>query len=207
MPKDWPLGCSSSRWDTFHHKLADAHARAGPYINAETTAGGIAHWATSEVAGSLRSNASDWKAAWKGYISAIIEAAAPNQINHGGPIIGMVIHVFPGDSSDAFCGFSNPAWLVRLSKLGRSAKRGIDNEYLPWDWAEGGDRYFEDLKEAYHDSNIVVPLTYNDPSEQKTFVNGTVCKRSLLSIFMFSTLAGICRHLRVSDVERPNTRL
>jgi hypothetical protein len=98
----------------------------------------------------------------------------PNQINHGGPIIGTIIHVFHGDSLNAFCAFSDTAWLVRSSKLGRSAERWVDNEYLPWDWAEGGDRYFEDLKEAYHDSNIVVPLTYNDPSEQKTFVNGTV---------------------------------
>jgi hypothetical protein len=64
-------------------------AVSGPYINAETTAGGIAHWATSEVAGSLRSNASDWQDAWKDYIYAIINATVPNQISHGGPVIGM----------------------------------------------------------------------------------------------------------------------
>jgi Glycosyl hydrolases family 35 len=58
-------------------------------INAETTAGGIAHWATSQVAGELRTNASDYKAAWTPYIQAVINATVPNQITNGGPIIGM----------------------------------------------------------------------------------------------------------------------
>ncbi|KAK6984994.1 glycoside hydrolase family 35 protein [Favolaschia claudopus] len=57
------------------------------YINAETTAGGIAHWATSEVAGTLRTNATDWQAAWQDYIQGIIQQTAPNQINNGGPVI------------------------------------------------------------------------------------------------------------------------
>lgn len=60
----------------------------GPYINAETSAGGIAHWATSEVAGQLRSNATDWQASWKAYIEGIIKETAPNQITNGGPVIG-----------------------------------------------------------------------------------------------------------------------
>jgi len=59
------------------------------YINAETTAGGIAHWATTEVAGSLRTNATDWKAAWQDYILGIINVTAPNQISNGGPVIGV----------------------------------------------------------------------------------------------------------------------
>jgi hypothetical protein len=60
------------------------------YINAETTAGGISHWATSEVAGVLRTNATDWRAAWQAYVQGIIEQTAPNQINNGGPVIGML---------------------------------------------------------------------------------------------------------------------
>lgn len=59
------------------------------YINAETTAGGIAHWATSEVAGNLRTNDTDWKAAWQDYIKGIIDVTAPNQISSGGPVIGL----------------------------------------------------------------------------------------------------------------------
>ncbi|KAH6908431.1 glycoside hydrolase family 35 protein [Coprinopsis sp. MPI-PUGE-AT-0042] len=65
--------------------------RPGPYINAETTAGGIAHWATSEVAGRLRSNDTDWRAAWKDYIQGIIDETAPYQISKGGPVIAIQI--------------------------------------------------------------------------------------------------------------------
>lgn len=65
--------------------------RPGPYINAETTAGGIAHWATTEVAGFLRTNATDWKAAWQDYIYAIAKATVPNQITNGGPVIAIQI--------------------------------------------------------------------------------------------------------------------
>ncbi|KAK0202212.1 glycoside hydrolase family 35 protein [Desarmillaria ectypa] len=101
------------------------------YINAETTAGGIAHWATSEVSGMLRTNATDWKDAWTEYIKGIIEVSAPYQITQGGPI--------------------------------------IDNEYEQWLGAE----YFEDLKAVYHNSAIVVPLTYNDPGPRSNFINGT----------------------------------
>ncbi|KAF7297199.1 Glycoside hydrolase family 35 protein [Mycena indigotica] len=65
--------------------------RPGPYINAETTAGGIAHWATTEIAGTLRTNATDWRAAWKDYIQGIISQTAPNQINQGGPVIAVQV--------------------------------------------------------------------------------------------------------------------
>ena len=58
-------------------------------INAETTAGGIAHWITSEVAGALRTNASDWTAAYQPYIGGIIDAVVPNQVTKGGPILCM----------------------------------------------------------------------------------------------------------------------
>ncbi|KAF9073660.1 glycoside hydrolase family 35 protein [Rhodocollybia butyracea] len=61
--------------------------RPGPYINAESTAGGIAHWLTSEVAGELRSAAADYTAAWTPYIQGIINETSPNQITEGGPVI------------------------------------------------------------------------------------------------------------------------
>ncbi|KAI0313595.1 glycoside hydrolase family 35 protein [Amylostereum chailletii] len=65
--------------------------RPGPYINAETTAGGIAHWVTSEVAGLLRTNATDYTAAWKDYIAGITEQTVHNQISEGGPVIAVQI--------------------------------------------------------------------------------------------------------------------
>ncbi|KAF5348545.1 hypothetical protein D9756_009580 [Leucocoprinus leucothites] len=111
--------------------------RPGPYINAETTAGGIAHWATTEVAGPLRTNASDWRAAWQDYIQGIINVTAPNQISNGGPVIAIQ----------------------------------IDNEYSQNPATHAG--YFADLEAAYHNSPIVVPLTYNDPGQGRNFINGT----------------------------------
>ncbi|KAH9013372.1 glycoside hydrolase family 35 protein [Lactarius hengduanensis] len=107
--------------------------RPGPYINAETTAGGIAHWVTSQTEGSLRTNATDFNAAWQDYIQGVITQAAPNQITEGGPI--------------------------------------IDNEYFQS--GSGNAQYFAELEAAYHNSSIVVPLTYNDPGQDGNFVNGT----------------------------------
>ena len=62
--------------------------RPGPYINAETTAGGIAHWVTSQVEGKIRTNATDFNAAWQDYVQGIITQTVPNQISEGGPVIG-----------------------------------------------------------------------------------------------------------------------
>ncbi|KAF9046172.1 glycoside hydrolase family 35 protein [Panaeolus papilionaceus] len=111
--------------------------RPGPYINAETTAGGMPHWATTEVAGQLRTNATDWRAAWQAYIQEIIKVTVPNQINRGGPVIAVQ----------------------------------IDNEWSQSPASRAG--YFVDLEAAYHDSEIVVPLTYNDPGQKRNFINGT----------------------------------
>ncbi|KAF5334106.1 hypothetical protein D9758_016081 [Tetrapyrgos nigripes] len=68
--------------------------RPGPvslYINAETSAGGIAHWITSEVAGELRTNASDWHNAWQDYVQGVIRETSPNQITEGGPVIAIQV--------------------------------------------------------------------------------------------------------------------
>ncbi|KAJ7076133.1 glycoside hydrolase superfamily [Mycena crocata] len=107
------------------------------YINAETSAGGIAHWVTTEVAGQLRTNDSDWSAAWQDYIQAIIKETVPYQINEGGPVIAIQ----------------------------------LDNEYTQHDPGHG--EYYEELKAVFHASDIVVPLTYNDPNQGGNFINGT----------------------------------
>ncbi|ESK83683.1 glycoside hydrolase family 35 protein [Moniliophthora roreri MCA 2997] len=65
--------------------------RPGPYINAETSAGGLAHWTTTEVKGKLRSNASDYREAWTPYILGIIREAVDYQITQGGPIIAVQV--------------------------------------------------------------------------------------------------------------------
>ncbi|TBU22169.1 glycoside hydrolase superfamily [Dichomitus squalens] len=65
--------------------------RPGPYINGETTSGGIAHWITSQVAGTVRTNATDWTAAYQPYISGIINESVRYQVTEGGPLLAVQI--------------------------------------------------------------------------------------------------------------------
>ncbi|KAJ4000709.1 glycoside hydrolase family 35 protein [Lentinula boryana] len=65
--------------------------RPGPYINGETTAGGLPHWVTSQVKSELRTTAADWNAAWTPYIQAIIAQTNQSQISNGGPVIAIQI--------------------------------------------------------------------------------------------------------------------
>ena len=60
---------------------------ASTQINAETTAGGLALWATSLVEGDVRVNTTSWNAAYKPYAAHIIESVKPNQVTEGGPIL------------------------------------------------------------------------------------------------------------------------
>jgi hypothetical protein len=65
-----------------------------------------------------------------------------------------------------------------------------DNEYFQS--GIGNAQYFAELEAAYHNSPMVVPLTYNDPGEGRNFVNGTVRSicfsvvRSCLLLCMFT---------------------
>lgn len=129
---------------------------SGPYINAETSAGGLAHWMTSEVAGKLRTNATDFRAAWQDYVKGIIDATIPNQITEGGPIIGKL-----RDTPCSFCIDLDVTLAVQ-----------IDNEYFQGGFGQA--EYFVQLENAYKDAGVVVPLTYNDPGEERNFINGTV---------------------------------
>ncbi|KAJ4473144.1 glycoside hydrolase family 35 protein [Lentinula aciculospora] len=65
--------------------------RPGPYINGETTAGGLPHWVTSQIRSELRTTAADWNAAWTPYIQAIIGQTKQSQISNGGPVIAIQI--------------------------------------------------------------------------------------------------------------------
>ncbi|KIJ24287.1 glycoside hydrolase family 35 protein [Sphaerobolus stellatus SS14] len=60
-------------------------ARPGPYINAETTAGGFPGW-TTNLAAKARTNATEWTNAWTPYLSNSAKAATPFQYP-AGPII------------------------------------------------------------------------------------------------------------------------
>ncbi|PPQ68771.1 hypothetical protein CVT24_007713 [Panaeolus cyanescens] len=61
-------------------------ARPGPYINAETTGGGFPGWGTY-TPGIWRTSNSTYVEAYEGYIKAVAEKIAANEITKGGPVI------------------------------------------------------------------------------------------------------------------------
>ncbi|KAG8722514.1 hypothetical protein FRC08_001028 [Ceratobasidium sp. 394] len=71
--------------------------RPGPYINAETTSGGMPGWVTN-LADASRSNGTDFTAAWKPYIAQVSKYAAPYQYPAGPVILIQSENEFGGDS-------------------------------------------------------------------------------------------------------------
>ncbi|EKM56228.1 glycoside hydrolase family 35 protein [Phanerochaete carnosa HHB-10118-sp] len=65
--------------------------RPGPYINAETTAGGLALWTTSLTTSELRTNATDIEESWMPYVQRIINESKPNQVSDGGSLIAVQV--------------------------------------------------------------------------------------------------------------------
>ncbi|KAJ5321106.1 Glycoside hydrolase family 35 [Penicillium atrosanguineum] len=62
-------------------------ARAGPYDNAETSAGGFALWASNGQMGETRTSAESYYERWLPWILNIGKIIAANQITNGGPVI------------------------------------------------------------------------------------------------------------------------
>jgi beta-galactosidase len=62
-------------------------ARAGPYVNAETSAGGFALWASNGQMGSARTSDSAYYKLWYPWIQEVGKIIAANQITNGGPVI------------------------------------------------------------------------------------------------------------------------
>jgi hypothetical protein len=60
--------------------------RPGPYINAETSAGGFPGWLVGST-DNLRDNTTAYFEAWKPYMSAVSQLVAANELSKGGPVI------------------------------------------------------------------------------------------------------------------------
>jgi len=65
--------------------------RPGPYVNAETNAGGFPLWLTTGAYGSLRNNDTRYTAAWKPYMEEISKIVAPYLITNGGNVIAFQV--------------------------------------------------------------------------------------------------------------------
>jgi hypothetical protein len=59
-------------------------ARAGPYCNAETSAGGLALWTSDGSGGNLRTSDQTYYQAWLPWVTKMGEIIAANQITNGG---------------------------------------------------------------------------------------------------------------------------
>ncbi|KAJ8101436.1 glycoside hydrolase superfamily [Lipomyces tetrasporus] len=66
-------------------------ARPGPYIHAETSAGGIPGWLVTKKGVEVRTDESTYTKAWQKYWSEIIPIIARNQIDRGGNVIALQI--------------------------------------------------------------------------------------------------------------------
>jgi len=172
--------------------------RPGPYINAETTAGGIPHWVASLTEGTSRTNATDFHATWQDYIQSIITETAPNQITEGGPVIGKFAIISRRPSSEF------PLFVKRFKLVCADFPTGrysllilvrSDNEY--YQSRVENAQYFAELEETYHNSPIVVPLTYNDPNQGGNFVNGTVRLPASPRCHYVILLTGCCGYIWV----------
>ncbi|KAK0543686.1 hypothetical protein OC845_005996 [Tilletia horrida] len=117
--------------------------RPGPYINAETTAGGMATW-TTRLNVTLRTNATEFEQAWTPYLSAIADVVKPRQI------------VWDGDSPGK--GVSGGSVIAVQA----------DNEYHS---GPTRDAYIRSLVKFYKDRDFWVPITYNDIGQQNSFVD------------------------------------
>lgn len=62
-------------------------ARAGPYCNAETNAGGLALYGSDGSFGTIRSSSAAYYNAWLPWVQKIGAIIAANQITEGGPVI------------------------------------------------------------------------------------------------------------------------
>ena len=53
-----------------------------------------------------------------------------------------------------------------------------DNEYSQTGFGQA--EYFQELEDTYRAGGVIVPLTYNDPGERMSFINGTVSNLELI---------------------------
>lgn len=81
--------------------ISDFLSNQGPYINAETTAGGFPGWGTY-TPGLWRTSNTTYFEAWQNYVSSVGSVIAENQITNGGPVILVqVFHLSPCEATRA----------------------------------------------------------------------------------------------------------
>ena len=118
-------------------------ARPGPYINAETAAGGFPGW-TLRIKAVLRSTAQEYLDATNTYVSTIGKIIADAQITNGGPVILFQ----PENEYTTYPGVTN-------------FPSEMNKEYMGY------------VEQQFRDAGIVVPFVDNDNRVEGAFAPGT----------------------------------
>ncbi|KAJ7175894.1 glycoside hydrolase family 35 protein [Mycena filopes] len=109
--------------------------RGGPYVNAETTAGGFALWTTTGAYGGLRNNDPRYTAAWTPFMDEINKITAKHQLTNGGSILLTQIE------NEICCQ--------------RNSDGTLDTPIVD---------YMIDLQENVRDAGVVIPIITNAPN-------------------------------------------
>ncbi|PWN48247.1 hypothetical protein IE53DRAFT_319787 [Violaceomyces palustris] len=115
--------------------------RPGPYINAETTAGGMAPWVVN-LPDELRTNGTSWSVSFKLYLHAIAETAKIHQLSY--------------ESEN------------RTVSGGSLIMLQAENEYHP---GGKRDAYMRDIVSSLKAWGITVPISYNDADRERGFLD------------------------------------
>lgn len=102
--------------------------RPGPYINAETTAGGFPGWLTTGAYGTLRNNDTRYTQAWTPYFDNISTIVADHQLTRGGNVLFYQIENEYGEQwTDVSARTPNETAIAYMQLLEAAATRsGID---------------------------------------------------------------------------------
>ncbi|CCO32169.1 hypothetical protein BN14_06223 [Rhizoctonia solani AG-1 IB] len=109
--------------------------RAGPYVNAETTAGGFALWATTGAYGTLRNNDTRYTDAWMPYMKKYTSILEKHQITNGGNLLMFQIE---NEIAGQRLGSGAPNWPLIA--------------------------YMQNLEKTSRDSGLVIPFFTNAPN-------------------------------------------
>lgn len=111
--------------------------RPGPYVNAETNAGGFPLWLTTGEYGALRNDDERYTAAWTPFMEEIAKFTEPHLVTNGGNVIMFQIE-----------NELNGQW------------RNIPNKVLNPPIAN----YMQELQDVARANGIDVPLAHNAPN-------------------------------------------
>ncbi|QRW09228.1 glycoside hydrolase family 35 protein [Ceratobasidium sp. AG-Ba] len=109
--------------------------RAGPYVNAETTAGGFALWATTGAYGSLRNNDTRYTNAWMPYMKKYTQILSKHQVTNGGNLV---------------------MFQIENEIAGQRTSSGAEN----WPIID----YMKQLEQTSRQSGLVIPFFTNAPN-------------------------------------------